>query len=207
LRHETVYQFPSGIEGAKRALQGLNGEKNVHLTEIHVQTPQMASAGDPGVMLNLEHDNMTQWNASGHDDSKADWRRIPSTDGTCVCVADPAGLPYFEGAYSNATYLGRVRFIPPWQKTGSYGPPDGKPVVADHYVKWVFHLFVDIATKRPVMFSSPYGGTATYGNWTDAPGDLWPQWTENPPRDKCFAVTSAPSCAPYVQPSIVPVVV
>merc|ERR1712232_675370 len=106
--------------------------------EIHVQTPEMAGKMNPGVMLNLEHSNMTQANESGVDDSKLDWRRIPSTDGTCVCVPNPAGLPYFEGAYDNATYKGRVKFVPPWQHTGSYGPPTGKAVVADHYVKWTF---------------------------------------------------------------------
>merc|ERR1712139_236602 len=151
-----------GEEGAKRALSGRHGERNVHLTEIHVQTPEMASANpvDPGVMLNLDHKNMTDYNASGGDDSKLDWRRIPSTDGTCVCVPDPAGLPYFERAYDNATYKGRVKFIPPWQQTGSYGPPSNTPVIADHYVKWTFHMFVNIETKLPVMFSSPYGGCA-----------------------------------------------
>jgi len=207
LRHETVYQLPSGLSGAKRALSGLYGERNVHLTEIHVQTPEMAkrSPADPGVMLNLEHKNMTDYNASGHDDSILDWRRIPSTDGTCVCVADPAGLPDFVGAYSNATYKGRVRFVPPWQKTGAGGPPDGKPVIADHYVKWYFHMFVSIETRMPVMFSSPYGGCATYGNWTLQPKTMWPEWTENPPRKNCFDVTGkAPSCKPYVQPSRAP---
>merc|ERR1712224_1027292 len=98
----------------------------------------MASKANPGVMLNLQHDNMTQANESGIDDSKLDWRRIPSTDGTCVCVPDPAGLPYFEGAYSNATYKGRVKFIPPWQETAVGGPPKGIPVIADHFVKWTF---------------------------------------------------------------------
>jgi len=202
LRHETVYQFPSGKEGAERNLQGLNGDRNVHLTEIHVQTPEMAAKSNPGVMLNLQHDNMTKLNESGVDDSKLDWRRIPSTDGTCVCVPDPAGLPYFHGAYDNATYKGRVKFIPPWQQTGSYGPPSGKPVVADHYVKWTFHVFIDIETKKPVMFSSPFGGCATYGNWT-TPDELWPEWRENPTRDRCFDVTQDPShtCDAYTKPS------
>jgi len=206
LRHETVYQFPSGREGAEMNLNFQNGHKNVHLTEIHVQTPEMAGKGNPGVMLNLEHDNMTQANESGVDDSKLDWRRIPSTDGTCVCVPNPAGLPYFEGAYDNATYKGRVKFVPPWQHTGSYGPPTGKAVVADHYVKWTFHMFVNIETKKPVMFSSPYGGCATYGNWS-TPASLWPEWTENPSRDRCFDVTSNPNCAPYVQPKASSIVV
>jgi len=199
LRHETVYQFPSGREGAEMNLRFLNGHKNVHLTEMHVQTPDMAKKANPGVMLNLEHDNMTQANESGIDDSKLDWRRIPSTDGTCVCVPNPSGLPYFEGAYDNATYKGRVKFIPPWQQTGSYGPPSGKPIVADHYVKWTFHMFVDIATKKPVMFSSPYGGCATYGNWS-TPQELWPEWVENPSRDRCYDVTSNSNCDPYVAP-------
>jgi len=105
-----------------------------------------ASPADPGVMLNLEHKNMTEYNASGGDDSKLDWRRIPSTDGDCVCVPDPAGLPYFEKAYDNATYLGRVSFTPPWQKTGTGGPPDYKKVTADHWVKWTFHMLV---TSKP----------------------------------------------------------
>jgi len=203
LRHETVYQFPSGKEGAERALQGLNGEKNVHLTEIHVQTPEMAGASppNPGVMLNLEHKNMTDANASGVDDSKLDWRRIPSTDGTCVCVPNPAGLPNFVGAYSNSTYKGRVTFIPPWQTTFTGGLPSGKKIVADHYVKWTFHMFVDIETKYPAMFSSPYGGCATYGNWTLKPDTMWPQWRNNPPRNNCFDVTSNLNCKPFTQPS------
>lgn len=152
-------------------------------------------------MLNLQHQNMTDLNAPGVDDSKLDWRRIPSTDGDCVCVPDPAGLPYFHGAYDNATYKGRVRFIPPWQNTGSYGPPTGKQVVADHFVKWTFHMFVDIETKKPVMFSSPYGGCATYGNWS-TPDALWPEnvaggWRTNPAKDRCFDVTSSDPCKNY----------
>jgi hypothetical protein len=209
LRHESTYEFPSGEEGAKRALTGRYGDRNVHLTEIHVQTPEMAAVGDPGVMLNLNHNNMSDYNASGGDDSKLDWRRIPSTDGDCVCVPDPAGLPYFEGAYDNATYLGRIRFTPPWQETGTGGPPTGKPVVADHWVKWTFHMMVDIETKKPVMFSSPFGGCATYGNWS-VPDEMWPDsynggWKTNPSRDKCFDVTQTESCKPYVQPSFVTV--
>jgi hypothetical protein len=196
LRHESVYEFPSGEEGARRALSGRFGDRNVHLTEIHVQTPEMAAVGDPGVMLNLDHKDMTDANASGIDDSKLDWRRIPSDDGTCVCVPDPAGLPYFEGAYSNATYLGRIKFTPPWQNTGEWGPP-GKKVVADHWVKWTFHMMVDIETQKPVMFSSPYGGCATYGNWS-VPDDMWPEWTENPARENCFDVTQTDSCKPFV---------
>lgn len=197
LRHETVYQFPSGKEGAQRALQGLNGDRNVHLTEIHLQTPEMGKAGNPGVMLNLEHKKMTAANASGVDDSKLDWRRIPSTDGDCVCVPNPAGLPDFMDAYSNATYKGRVQFTPPWQTTGTGGLPVGKKVVADHWVKWVFHLLVDIETKKPVMFSSPYGGCATYGNWS-MPDEMWPEWTANPPKSHCFDVTSNANCHPYI---------
>jgi hypothetical protein len=201
LRHETVYQFPSGKEGAEMNLRGLNGERNVHLTEIHVQTPEMAAKAEPGVMLNLEHKNMTAANASGADDSKLDWRHIPSTDGDCVCVPNPSGLPYFHGAYDNATYKGRVTFSPPWQNTGTYGPPTGKKVVADHFVKWTFHMFVDIETKLPVMFSSPFGGCATYGNWS-TPDKLWPEslgggWRLNPAKERCFAVTGAPSCKNY----------
>jgi len=206
LRHETVYEFPAGEEGARRALSGRYGDRNVHLTEIHVQTPEMAAVSNPGVMLNLEHKNMTAANASGVDDSKLDWRRIPSTDGDCVCVPDPAGLPYFEGAYSNATYLGRIRFTPPWQNTGSFGPPiPNKTIVADHWVKWTFHLMVDIETNKPVMFSSPYGGCATYGNWS-VPDEMWPEWKENPARERCFDVTSSDQCKPFVgQPSMVAV--
>merc|ERR1712083_875155 len=60
-------------------------------------------------------------------------------------------------------------------------------------------MFVDIDTKKPVMFSSPYGGCATYGNWS-TPEELWSEWTENPSRDRCFDVTSNPNCVPYVQP-------
>jgi hypothetical protein len=180
----------------------------VHLTEIHVQTPEMAAVGDPGVMLNLDHKNMTDYNASGGDDAKLDWRRIPSSDGDCVCVPDPAGLPYFERAYDNATYLGRITFTPPWQNTGSWGPP-GKKVVADHWVKWTFHLMVDIETQLPVMFSSPFGGCATYGNWS-TPDEMWPEsynegWSTNPSRDRCFDVTAAESCKPFVQSSVVTV--
>lgn len=201
LRHESVYQFPTGEVGAQRALRGQFGETNVHLTEIHVQTPKMAQVGNPGVMLNLEHTNMNEANKSGADDSKLDWRRIPSSDGTCVCVPDPAGLPDFMGAYSNATYKGRVRFIPPWQKTGTGGPPDGKPVVADHWAKWTFHLFVDIETYMPVMFSSPYGGCATYGNWTIMPDALWPEWGVNP--ESCVNVKNDPTCKPWEPPAVV----
>lgn len=211
LRHETVYHFPSGEEGAKMALNHQNGHDNIHLTEIHVQTPEMASADpvQPGVMLNLEHKTMSALNSSGVDDSKLDWRRIPTPDwgpglpdDTCVCVQNPAGLPYFEGAYANATYKGRISFIPPWQKTGVGGPSDGTPIVADHWVKWTFHLFVDIETGLPAMFSSPYGGCATYGNWTLTPDALWPAdvnggWRNNPGREVCYDVTSSPACKPY----------
>jgi hypothetical protein len=161
----------------------------------------MGKVGNPGVMLNLEHKNMTDLNASGVDDSKLDWRRIPSDDGACVCVPDPAGLPDFMDAYNNATYKGRIRFSPPWQTTGSYGPPTGALIVADHWVKWTFHLIVDIETKKPVMFSSPYGGCATYGNWTELPADLWPEWNVNPPRANCFDVTQNANCKPYINPS------
>jgi len=203
LRHESAYEFPSGEEGAKRALTGRYGDRNVHLTEIHVQTPEMAAVADPGVMLNLDHKVMSDANASGADDSKLDWRRIPSTDGDCVCVPNPSGLPYFEGAYSNATYMGRITFTPPWQTTGEGGPP-GKKVTADHWVKWTFHMMVDIETQKPVMFSSPYGGCATYGNWS-VPDEMWPEWTENPTRDRCFDVTGAETCKPWTQPSVVTV--
>merc|ERR1712232_1444556 len=59
LRHETVYQFPSGEEGRDRQAKGLYGDRNMHLTEIHVQTPEMADRADPGIMLNLVHMNWT----------------------------------------------------------------------------------------------------------------------------------------------------
>jgi len=214
LRHETVYQFPNGQEGAERALAGLFGDTNVHLTEIHEQTPKMGAAQEPGVMLNLEHKTMTDLNASGVDDSKLDWRRIPPPDfgaglpdDTCVCVPNPAGLPYFQHAYDNATYQGRISFVPPWQKTGQGGRPDGKAIVADHWSKWTFHLFVDIETDLPVMFSSPYGGCATYGNWTLGPDALWPEsvnggWRRNPGRDICYDVTSSDACKPYTNPGL-----
>jgi hypothetical protein len=202
LRHESTYEFPSGEEGAKRALSGRYGERNVHLTEIHVQTPEMAAASpaDPGVMLNLDHKNMTDYNASGGDDSLLDWRRIPSTDGDCVCVPDPAGLPYFENAYDNATYLGRIKFTPPWQETGTGDHWKRNVVTADHWVKWTFHLMVDVETQLPVMFSSPFGGCATYGNWS-VPDEMWPEWSENPARDRCFDVTGAESCKPFIAPT------
>jgi len=204
LRHETVYQFPSGREGAETNLKWQNGEKNVHLTEIHVQTPEMGAKANPGVMLNLDHDGWTAKDNVTNPLVPSEWRRIPSTDGTCVCVPDPAGLPYFHEAYKNGTYKGRVKFVPPWQKTGKYGPPDGTPVVADHYVKWTFHMFVSVETQQPVMFSSPYGGCATYGNWS-TPDELWPQshgggWRLNPARDRCFDVTQNANCIPYVAP-------
>jgi len=104
-------------------------------------------------------------------------------------------------AYSNSTYKGRVTFIPPWQTTFTGGMPNGKNIVADHYVKWTSHMFVDIHTKMPAMFSSPYGGCATYGNWTMMPDEMWPGWRTNPLRNNCFDVTSNPNCKPYVQPS------
>merc|ERR1712100_666798 len=112
---------------------------------------ELSPAG-PGVMLNLDHKNMTDYNASGGDDSLLDWRRIPSTDGDCVCVPDPAGLPYFEGAYDNATYLGRIKFTPPWQETGTGDHTKRNVITADHWVKWTFHMMVDIETNLPVMF-------------------------------------------------------
>jgi len=164
LRHETVSHFPSGREGAEMHVQFLNGHKTVYLGEMHVQTPDIAKKASPGVMLNLQHDNKTQGNEYGIDDSKLAWRRISSIDGICVCVPDPASLLYFKGVYVSATHKGRVKFIPPWQQTGSYGPPSGKPVVADHFVKWTFHMIVDITTKKPVMFSCPYGVVASMGS-------------------------------------------
>jgi hypothetical protein len=211
LRHESVYEFPSGKEGAERALSGRYGDRNVHLTEIHVQTPEMAAAdpADPGVMLNLEHKNMSEYNASGGDDSLIDWRRIPSTDGDCVCVPDPSGLPYFEKAYDNATYLGRITFTPPWQETGTGDHWRRKKVTADHWVKWTFHLMVDVETNKPVMFSSPFGGCATYGNWS-IPDEMWPEsynggWKTNPARETCSDVTQAPTCKDFIPPKFLTV--
>jgi len=96
-----------------------------------------------------------------------------------------------------------VQFTPPWQQTGSYGPPSTTPIIADHWVKWTFHLFVDIETKQPVLFSSPFGGIATYGNWSQ-PDELWPKdfnggWRNLPARDKCFDPThAAPMCKDYI---------
>merc|ERR1712048_468644 len=214
LRHETVYQFPSGEAGRDRQAKGLQGERNMHLTEIHVQTPEMADRADPGIMLNLVHMNWTNPDGTGMttiDDDLLDWRRLPSPPLTdqvlgkamCVCVPDPAGLPDFMDAYSNATYKGRVKFIPPWQQTGSYGPPSTTPIVADHWVKWTFHLYVDIETKLPVLFSSPFGGIATYGNFSK-PDELWPKdfnggWKNLPARDKCFDPThEAATCKDYI---------
>jgi hypothetical protein len=70
-------------------------------------------------------------------------------------------------------------------------------------------MMVDIETKKPVMFSSPYGGCATYGNWS-VPDEMWPEdynggWRTNPTRDRCFDVTGAETCKPFVQPSFVTV--
>ena len=214
LRHETVYQLPSGKEGADRHELGINGDRNVHLSEIHIQTAEMSTSDpvDPGVMLNLVHQNMTSMNESGIDDTTLDWRRIPANpqlahDG-CVCVPDPAGLPWFHHAFDNATYLGRVRFVPPFgQKTFVGGPSDGTPIVADHFAKWSFHLWIDIETQLPAMFTSPYGGVASYGNWTLDPDEYWPEsvgggWKDMPSKDNCFDVTHADTCAPYTRPHV-----
>jgi len=122
-------------------------------------------------------------------------------------VPDPAGLPWFQHAFDNATYKGRVKFAVPWQTTGSYGPPTDEKVVADHYAKWSFHLFVNVETNLPVLFSSPYGGIASYGNWSK-PDDLWPTeinggWRNLPSRDSCFDPTGkAPTCKEYIPPAI-----
>lgn len=220
LRHETVYQFPSGLEGAKANLAGQVGETNMHLTEIHVQTQEMADAADPGVMLNLVHLNWTdapRGRTTRDAVENFEWRRLPSPpltptpefggDAVCVCVPDPAGLPWFEGAFDNATYKGRVKFAVPWQAgDGEYGPPTNETIVADHYAKWSFHLFVSVKTNLPVLFSSPYGGIASYGNWTD-PDKLWPDdinggWRQLPGRDNCFDPThEAETCKPYTPPA------
>jgi len=179
----------------------------------------MADVADPGIMLNLVHMNWTNL-PSGRsivDENSLDWRHLPSPpvdtptetfggDALCVCVPDPAGIPWFTGAFSNATYKGRVKFIPPWQQTGSYGPPSTEPVIADHFAKWTFHLFVSVETHKPVMFSSPFGGIATYGNWSD-PDVLWPEdlhggWRNLPTRDTCFDPTGeAETCKDYIPPA------
>jgi len=70
-------------------------------------------------------------------------------------------------------------------------------------VKWTFHLFVDVETKLPVLFSSPFGGIATYGNWSQ-PDELWPKdfnggWRNLPARDECFDPThQAAMCKDYI---------
>lgn len=107
----------------------------------------------------------------------------------------PAGLPDFMGAMSNSTYLGRARFIPWFQCTGTGGPPCGKEIVADHYVKWFFHMFFDVETNLPVALTSPYGGCATYGNWTMTADALWPDWRRNPSHS--INVADDDTCAPY----------
>jgi len=220
LRHETVYQFPSGLEGAKRDLAGGAGDTNMHLTEIHVQTPEMAAVADPGIMLNLVHMNWTDGSRGRTTmDSVKDfeWRRLPSPpvpatqefggNAICVCVPDPAGLPFFEHAFDNATYKGPVRFAVPWQTSETYGPPSDKKIVADHYAKWSFHLFVSVETNKPVLFSSPYGGIASYGNWS-SPDVLWPTdvnggWRNLPTRDSCFDPTKkSETCKAYIPAEI-----
>merc|ERR1711981_1131421 len=105
----------------KRSLEGNSpfGEINVHVTAIHTQSPEEAKALDPTQILTIHHTGWDQMNASGVDDSVLDWRHIPTngpdSDGQCICVPDPVGLPDFKGAFSNSTYLGRVSFIPQWQ--------------------------------------------------------------------------------------------
>jgi len=193
LRHETVYELPNGREGAERACKGLYGINHVHATEIHTQTAKQAQALNPSVMKNTHHAKMDKANKSGVDDSKLDWRRPPTNDGMCICIPDPAGLPDFMGAFDNATYLGRAKIVPLWQTVGKGGPPDGKFITVDHYAKWTFHIWVDVESKLPAMFTSPYGGSATYGNWsiydnetkTGGPDELWPEsahggWRKDP---------------------------
>jgi len=99
--------------------------------------------------------------------------------------------------------------VPQWQTAGKWGPPSNESILVDQYVKWNFHLFVAVDFKLPVMFSSPYGGTATYGNWTikdengkGGPDDFNPDWRENPNfclnvvdggQDTCKAFGIAPA--------------
>lgn len=141
-------------------------------------------------------------NKSGVDDTTiGDWRRMPADDGFCVCTPAPVGLPDFMGSFGNSTYLGRVKFMPQYQTVGVGGPPNGKYVVADAYVKWNFHLFVSVDTFLPAMFSSPYGGMSTYGNWSIPPDYLWPEsvaggWRKDPPH--CVNVADDKTCEPYV---------
>jgi len=219
LRHETVYEFPAGVEGKDRSLRGEFSRDNMHLSEIHVQTQAMADVADPGVMLNLVHMNWTNLPSgrTSADQNHLDWRRLPSPpiatpldtfggDALCVCVPDPAGLPWFTGAFDNATYKGRVKFAVPWQTTGTGGPPSNEPVLCDHFSKWTFHLFVSVETHKPVLFSSPFGGIASYGNWSD-PDELWPAdynggWRTMPTRESCFDPTGeSETCKSYVPPA------
>jgi hypothetical protein len=223
LRHETVYEFPGGEEGRDRSARGEFSENNMHLTEMHIQTQEMADVSDPGVMLNLVHMNWTDGfrGRTFVDENSLDWRRLPTPphntpvdtlggDALCVCVPDPAGIPWFDGAYNNATYKGRVKFVVPWQQPGSFGPPSTVPIVADHYVKWTFHLFVNVETKRPALFSSPFGGIASYGNWSN-PDELWPEsynggWRTLPERQTCFDPTGASeTCKAYIPPALMTV--
>jgi len=220
LRHESVYEFPGGEEGRDRSARGEFSQNNMHLTEMHVQTQEMADNADPGVMLNLVHMNWTDGfrGRTFVDENSLDWRRLPTPphntpadtlggDALCVCVPDPAGIPWFSGAYDNSTYKGRVKMVVPWQKQGSFGPPSDEPIIADHYVKWTFHLFVDVATKLPALFSSPFGGIASYGNWSN-PDELWPEsynggWRTLPERQTCFDPTGvSETCKAYTPQTI-----
>jgi hypothetical protein len=212
LRHETAYEFPPGREGAERSLRGLYGEENHHMTQVHMQTRGQAhepcpegfaygpcDTGNPGPMMNMQHRWINELNLSGVDDAlHVDWRR-PDTKArdSCTCLPDPVGLPDFVNAFHNATYLGRARFVPPWTKTfgpNAGGPPDGVPVLVDAWVKWSFHLYMDVEHEPhyAAMFSSPFGGTATYGNWTLDPDAMWPEshhggWRHTPESDPLTA--------------------
>lgn len=213
LRHESVYEMPAGRLGAERALAGLNGIENKHYSELHVQTVKMAESSISGPMLNLVHLNITDLNASGVDDTHLDWRRIPAEDGICVCVEDPAGLPNFVGALDNATYKGRVKLLPLWWKEiGTYSPGQAtEPIIADVWSKWTFRFVAEAGTQKPVMFSSPYGGVAMYGNMSNDPSDVWPEemgggWNHIPGRDHCFDPTTASGpgfavCKDYTPPA------
>merc|ERR1712080_435660 len=215
-RHECVYEGPNGKEGMARSLAGdaPYGIQNVHVTAIHRQNKTEAAALDPTQILTTHHLNWDQMNASGIDDSKLDWHRKvtngPDADGLCICVSDPVGLPDFGGAFSNSTYLGRAQLVPQWQVPGQFGPPDNKSVLVDHYVKWNFHLFVGVDIQLPVMFSSPYGGMATYGNWSineNGPDKMWPEeinggWRDHP--SFCLNVLNESTCDPYGPPPGLP---
>lgn len=75
---------------------------------------------------------------------------------------DPLDLPAEEGGLS---YLGRIKM----ELDGG----DHRTVIADHYMKWAFHLLVDVDKSSP-GYGTPlrlYGSTGVrfvYSNWTKA---------------------------------------